>query len=91
MAEFTKGKWIIDEVNGEILADGVLIANIAKYGALFSPVSEEVEANARLLVNAPEIYELLRECVTFLTLTTTGISLLEDRCFEVIKRINVRR
>ena len=64
MAEFTKGMWEFNPETGHITANGAIIANVA--GATVHNQTEnasEAFANARLIVNAPKMYEVLRQCL----------------------------
>ena len=59
---YTKGKWHIDPLTGEVKANGTQIAKV--YGATeFNHTSnaDECMANASLILNAPEMYKVLQE------------------------------
>ena len=64
MPNFTQGKWIYDEPFGVIFSKETfaVIANVqgAGTGSYFC-LTQEGQANARLIACAPELYELLKE------------------------------
>lgn len=66
MSEFTKGKWVYDEPFGVIFSyeTYAVIANVqgAGTGSCFC-FTQEGQANARLIAAAPEMYELMKECM----------------------------
>ena len=66
MSEFTKGKWVYDEPFGVIFSyeTYAVIANVqgAGTGSCFCS-TQEGQANARLIAAAPEMYELMKECM----------------------------
>ena len=58
---FTKGKWHIDLLTGEVHTNGSRIAKV--YGATafnHTSTADECMANARLILNAPEMYTALQ-------------------------------
>lgn len=59
MSNFTKGKWLIDR-EGRIFCDDRYNTIIAKL-ITYPLTKEEDSANARLIVAAPDMYELLKE------------------------------
>lgn len=64
MSNFTKGKWVYDELFGVVYNDDTcaVIATVqgAGTGSCFY-LSPEGQANARLIAAAPELYRLLKE------------------------------
>ena len=68
MPEFTQGKWIYDEPFGVIFSEETcaVIANVqgAGTGSCFC-LTQEGQANARLIANAPEMYRLMKSVVDF--------------------------
>ena len=82
MSEFTKGKWIIDRDGSAIFSDSEDC-----YVAELSPANsdEQVAANARLIVAAPEMYELLKK---ILDDTQNGQFAREDLLKELLARID---
>ena len=72
-ATFTSGPWIAEEAKPHKWADGGVTHNvqIRKAGAILTNVAggftkEELEANARLMAAAPEMYEALNAVIHFL-------------------------
>lgn len=64
MSKFTAGKWDLDPLTGEIRASGTLIAKV--YGATafnHSQTEAECQANARLILSAPAMYEALQTAI----------------------------
>ena len=82
MSKFTKGKWIIDRDGSAIFSDSEDC-----YVAELSPANsdEQVAANARLIVAAPEMYELLKK---ILDDTQNGQFAREDLLKELLARID---
>ena len=66
MPDFTQGKWIYDEPFGVIFSNDTcaVIANVqgAGTGSCFC-LTQEGQANARLVAHAPVMYELLKDFV----------------------------
>ena len=61
MSKFTCGNWHLDPLTGEVHANGSRIAKV--YGATAFNHEQNAsgcQANARLILNAPEMYELLK-------------------------------
>ena len=61
MTDFTKGQWVLDTQNGDVRADGCLVAQV--YGATKHNYEKNVGecfANARLITNAPMLYYILK-------------------------------
>ncbi len=59
---YTKGKWHLDPLTGEVETNGNRIAKV--YGATefnHEPNSAECQANARLILNAPVMLHELRK------------------------------
>ncbi len=69
MPAFTQGKWIYDEPFGVIVSDETcaVIASVqgAGTGSCFC-LTQEGQANARLIAAAPDMYEALKECYDFI-------------------------
>ena len=64
MSKFTAGKWNLNPLTGEIRASGTLIAKV--YGATafnHSRTEIECQANARLILAAPAMYETLQTAI----------------------------
>ena len=71
MTEFTKGKWTADDMGEYVFAHSFDMMICQMHGwaylnaqGLSSDEAIDVQkANARLIAAAPEMYELLRECM----------------------------
>mgnify|MGYP007069958205 CR=1 FL=1 len=61
MNKFTKGQWVLDTQTGNIRTNDHLVAQV--YGATEHNINDNAEecfANARLILNAPKLYYILR-------------------------------
>lgn len=72
MTEFTKGKWTADDMGEYVFAHGfnMMICQMRGWvylhgtlGLTPDNVIEVQKANARLIAAAPDMYELLNECM----------------------------
>ncbi len=63
MSDFTKGEWKVNAHYGCIHSGETLIARIAGFSEVAS--TPETEANARLIVHAPEMFKLLKEVANY--------------------------
>ena len=68
-AKFTKGPWFAEKAFVYALNDQGTNRFFAGVQDAFTPKSE-LEANARLIAAAPELYEALYECATLLSALT---------------------
>ena len=85
MSNFTRGKWEYDKKYGCIHHDGQLIAEVSGAGGS-NYHHANGEANARLIVAAPEMYTLLLECAD--ELHAIGLPTLSRECYELLERID---
>lgn len=79
MPEFTKGKWKYFDLYGIIGTDTDGIARVFNAGK--ETLTPEGHSNARLIAEAPEMYELLKKCADELA------GDLSQECFDLIARI----
>ncbi len=80
MNKFTPGKWKYFDLYGIIGTDTDGIARV--YHAGKETLTAEGQANARLIAEAPAMYELLKECADELA------GDLSQECFDLIARVD---
>ena len=85
MSEFTKGKWNLSESNCQTLISAETTTGIIPIAMLTSLNSSELQANARLIAAAPEMYELLKK---ILDDTQDGHFADENAIIEVLNSID---
>lgn len=78
--KFTKGKWEAIQLKGRFAPKEIEISSPENYGWICRVATNEVmskkegEANARLIVAAPELFEELQNCIIALKLFATSTS-----------------
>ena len=84
MSEFSKGKWYVDS-SGVLRSDDEYDRSIAVlYRA--NATKNIDNANERLIVAVPEMYELLRKCAE--DLEFVGLLSLSNECSNLLARID---
>ena len=84
MSKFTSGKWFED---GDCV---FTFDDVDNHSFMIADVNgenrKELEANARLIAAAPEMYELLRKCAE--DLEFVGLLSLSNECSNLLARID---
>ena len=93
MANFTTGPWEWDDFSGYIFSPPYEfpIAHITNPhnsfdGECSEELAKELEANARLIALAPDMYEMLLDCSEHLA--HIGFSPWADKCYELLNNID---
>ncbi len=90
MSNFTKGKWSCDQLLPDKNDRSILITTPTAFIAkvLLRHDVSEMEANARLIAAAPEMYRLLQNFVYPEEPITTRTLNLSSRAWELLRRID---
>ena len=84
---FTKGEWDYAEKSGVIFGDGRGIAKVYEAGTLMRDYTSEGAANAKLIVRAPEMFELLEHARRDLRVPSVEAHNVADRIDELIAEV----
>ena len=79
-AKHTPGLWEVDQIDQstiQIKAAGVIVAEVCS-GSTFTRLSDEQQANARLIVAAPELLSALQQAIAWMDGERTAIDALAN-------------